>query len=298
MATTEALLASLGSVFVTIVGHDSGCTSYGVDDGRRRWFVKAAYGDDTEQLHSATRFHTLVRHPAIVPLTEVRELDGGLAVIYPWIDGEVLNDPYAPGARPAREPESGLSCFRRLPVAAIRSVLDVIFDAHLEVARRGFVAVDFYDGCVMYDFAAGAVRLVDLDMYRPGPYVLDTDRQYGSTHFMAPEESRRGATIDERTTVFTLGRTARVLLGVEEAWRGPSSLAHVVDRATKLDPAERYPSVAAMVTGWRETENPWITTPERADDHPETRGSSPQNPRMTTPEPADDRGVRPRGRLG
>ena len=32
------------------------------------------------------------------------------------------------------------------------------------VARAGFVAVDFYDGAVMYDFAAHAIHLVDLDV--------------------------------------------------------------------------------------------------------------------------------------
>lgn len=55
-------------------------------------------------------------------------------------------------------------------------------------------------------------RLCDLDSYRPGPNILDRDRQHGSTRFMAPEEFCRGAQIDERTTVFTLGRAAYVLL--------------------------------------------------------------------------------------
>lgn len=34
-----------------------------------------------------------------------------------------------------------------------------------------------------------------------------------SLRFMAPEEFERGALIDERTTVFTMGRTAFVCLG-------------------------------------------------------------------------------------
>ena len=35
---------------------------------------------------------------------------------------------------------------------------------------------------------------------------------FGSSRFMAPEEFERGALIDERTNVFTMGRTAAVLL--------------------------------------------------------------------------------------
>jgi hypothetical protein len=61
-------------------------------------------------------------------------------------------------------------------------------------------------------FAARAIHLVDLDGYRP-PYTLDRERQFGSSRFMAPEEWQRGATIDERTTVYTLGRAAFVFLG-------------------------------------------------------------------------------------
>jgi hypothetical protein len=57
------------------------------------------------------------------------------------------------------------------------------------------VAVDFYDGCLIYDFAGRAIWLCDLDSYRPGPYVLDRDRQYGSARFMAPEELTKGATM-------------------------------------------------------------------------------------------------------
>lgn len=42
------------------------------------------------------------------------------------------------------------------------------------------MAVDFYDGCLIYDFARRMIWLCDLDCYRPGPYVLDRDREYGS----------------------------------------------------------------------------------------------------------------------
>ena len=252
MVSVDTLLTSLGTVFVTIRGHDSGCTSYGVSDGRRRWFVKAAYGADIAQLRSAARFHGAVHHPSIVPLVDVREIAGGLAVVYPWVAGEVLNDPYVAGALPRDSAESALSRFRRLPVNTIVGVLDTIFDAHVEVAGRGFVAVDFYDGCILHDFATDVVRLVDLDLYRPGPYTLDADRQFGSARFMAPEEWERGASIDERTTVFTLGRTARVLLGEEDGgWRGSAALADVAERATKSRAADRYPSVTKLLAAWR-----------------------------------------------
>jgi serine/threonine protein kinase len=246
----EDHLAAIGNVFATIRGHDSGCTSYGVEDGGDRWFVKVAYDADVDQLRSAERFHAAVAHPAIVPLLHAFDVPGGRAVVYPWVAGEILNDPLAPGGRPRTATDSALNRFRARPVGSIERVLDTLIDAHVAVVGAGFVAVDFYDGCLMYDAATEQVRLVDLDGYRPGPYVLEADRQYGSRRFMAPEEFVRGSTLDERTTVYTLGRTARVLLGEAGHWRGSAASERVVDRATADAPADRFGSVDAFAAAW------------------------------------------------
>lgn len=82
-----------------------------------------------------------------------------------------------------------------MPTSEVLAALESIFDAHLAVADAGFVAVDLYDGCFIYDFVARRMRLCDLDEYRPGPFVVDADRLPGSLRFMAPEEFERGAAI-------------------------------------------------------------------------------------------------------
>lgn len=158
-----------------------------------------------------------------------------------------------------RQPGSTYERFRSLPVEAILDALDSIFDAHLAVTAAGYVAADFYDGSLMYHFASHEVRLIDLDLYRPGPYVLDRDRQFGSTRFMAPEEFQRGATVDERTTVFSLARTAFVLLSRHpegdpspETWTASPALHAVARRATADEPDDRYETVRDFVTAWRE----------------------------------------------
>ena len=88
--------------------------------------------------------------------------------------------------------------------------------------------------------------------------MLEADRLPGSRRFMAPEEWQRGAWIDQVTNVFTLGRTAFVLLGngtpAESAWRGSPAMRSVALRATAPERAERYPSVSAFVQAWREAE--------------------------------------------
>jgi hypothetical protein len=251
-------LASRGDVFATITGHDSRNTSYGIAIAGDRWFVKRAAAGDTAaigELESAIRFHAVVRHDAIVPLVGVIHASDGLAIVHPWRAGEVLNDPFAPGALPPTDPISAFARFRALPLPEVIAAIDTVFEAHLAVAAASFVAVDFYAGAVMYDFAARAIHLVDLDSYRP-PYTLDRERQFGSSRFMAPEEWHRGATIDERTTVYTLGRAAFVFLGGErgdpspECWRADARRHAVVHRATAELPTDRFATVAELHRSW------------------------------------------------
>ncbi|WCN82098.1 hypothetical protein [Micromonospora sp. LH3U1] len=68
---------------------------------------------------------------------------------------------------------------------------------------------------------------------------------------MAPEEFVRGAVIDERTTVYVLGRTLHHLLDSPEGWRGNGDQSRVVDQATKDEPAVRYANVPALARAWR-----------------------------------------------
>jgi hypothetical protein len=150
-------------------------------------------------------------------------------LVYPWCDGESLY--HRAGAAAAE--------FRRRPALNVIAAFDAVLDAHLAVTSAGFVAVDLYDGCLLWDDASERIVLIDLDEYRPGPFVLDEDRLPGSTRIMAPEEWRRGAQIDERTTVFKLARLGLDLLG----GRPPAACRPVVERATEPDPDERYPNV-------------------------------------------------------
>jgi hypothetical protein len=249
---------ALGDVFVTIAGHDSGCTSYGVvnSDGTKR-FVKVAFGTDRWQLERAILFHEKVTAPHVLPMEDSLALQEssprgpGVGVIYPFLDSTILNDATQPGAKHHDDPGSALQRFIDEPTERILGVIDAIIDAHVSIADQGFVAVDFYDGCLMYDFDSGAVHLVDLDLYIEGPYTLTTDRQFGSTRFMAPEEFCRGAVIDQQTTVFTLGRTAMVLLGPDAHRRLGLELSDAVDRATRPRASDRWPDVASFAAAWR-----------------------------------------------
>ncbi len=250
-------LGHVGTLFRKFLDQDSGFVSYGVEVDRRRWFVKHSATGPIHSLRGAIRLHRAVRHRAIVPLCHVLRTADGLALVYPWVDGEVLYDPAtARGSLARTDPASAHARFRAQPVDVILDVIDELFDAHLPVSRAGFVAVDWYDGCLLYDFDHGEIRLIDLDEYRPGPFVVSVPPLPGSRRFRPPEHHHLGRVSDDRSTVFQLGRTAQVLLDTGDLtgnWRASAALAAVAGRATAEEPGHRYKSVDDFINAWRRT---------------------------------------------
>lgn len=253
-----ATLATIGEVFATFdaATQDSGHVSYGVlgPDGRRR-FVKTAGtssvspGGATHQarvqlLLRTAALHGELEHPALVPLESVILAPDGLLVVQDWFDGELLRSP----AARRDDPTEASWRFRHLDVAQILDALDQVIDLHAALERDGWVAGDFYDGSLMYDFASARIKVIDLESYCRGPYVNEVGRLPGSTRFMAPEELQLGARVDARTTVFNLARMVEILLTRQHPHL---ALAAVVARATDPSRDRRQPSVAAFQQTWR-----------------------------------------------
>jgi serine/threonine protein kinase len=253
-----------GGVFATFDARtqDSGNVSFGVEAAGRRWFVKTA-GDPADPtpflphdervalLENAARLARSVAHPALVALNGVIQSAWGPMLVYDWVVGDLVRTP-----EPRRsDPDSAFQRFRNLSADEITAAIDTILDLHVALCGAGWIACDFYDGSLMYDFAGGSIRVIDLDSYHLGPFTNEMGRMFGSTRFMAPEEFELGALIDERTTVFTLGRAISVLLGdggLDRAgFRGDELQRLAMAQACRPDPAARFQSVAALAQAWR-----------------------------------------------
>jgi serine/threonine-protein kinase len=260
--TPAAYLNAVGTVFAVFDTQDSGNISYGVQVGPDRYFVKTAGHPDDPQpylrhpervslLRNAVRVRRCSDHPALPALYQVIESPHGPLLVYQWAEGELI------GVRRASRDDlqSPYQRFRHLPAPEILHALDEIYEIHDELARAGWVAVDFYDGCLIYEFDRRQLHLVDLDTYRLGPSTNDMGRMFGSSRFMAPEEFERGAPIDERTNVFTMGRAAAVLLsdGTLERlpFRGSDALYDIIRRACSPDRSQRFGSMAEFCAAWR-----------------------------------------------
>ncbi len=176
----------------------------------------------------------------------------GPLLVYPWVEGELLGTPRERRADPA----SAFQRFRSLPAPVIMTCLDTIYDLHCQLERTGWIAGDFYDGCLLYDFATDRIAVMDLDYYHEGPFRNEMGRMFGSTRFMAPEEFEKGTLIDRQTTVFVMGRTALVFLSDgtlnPDAFRGPRALFEVVERACEPERSQRFETMSAFHRMWQQ----------------------------------------------
>lgn len=247
----------LGEVFARIETQSN--VVYGVQAaGGARYFVKSSHdAAGAAARRNAVRFASAIRHPALPALRRVIEAADGPVLVYDWVDGEALG---------RRDP--GHERFTALPVEEICARLSVVFDVHRVVAEAGWVAVDFYDSSLIYDFVAARMWVVDLDMYRDGPFRNEMGRMIGSTRFMASEEFELGAVIDEQTTVFTMGRAIQVFLGR----RAPAEIAAVAARACEPERARRWASMRDFVDAW--TAAVQLPQPQAPPQQPPPRGAA------------------------
>ena len=216
---------------------DSGNISYGVEIDGHRYFVKtagppddsASYLDHSGRvslIHNAVRLAESSDHRTLPKLHQVVQSAWGPMLVYDWVEGELIG--------------SCLDRVRQLSASEVTHLVTEVYDLHRELTRLGWIANDFYDGAMIYDFRSHRVHVIDLDSYQMGCFTNRMGRMFGSSRFMAPEEFELGATIDERTTVFTMGRTAAVLMSdnslEREPFRGSDGQHEVMVRSWRAEP--------------------------------------------------------------
>lgn len=250
----EYYLDSQGQIFAEFKQQDSGCVSYGIDTSDGSYFVKYSQNKQgMTSLENAYKFHSKVKDPLLPKLHNRIEDPYGIALVYDWVYGDNLYD-YTKGSsiQQITDPQSPISRFKALEMNKKLQALTRIFEFFVKVEEHGYVAVDFYDGCILYNFVTDKIYLVDLDEFHKGPFILQQARLPGSTRFMAPEEFQMGQRIDSTTNVFTLGRLATWVFvdHTTNIWMGPSLLQAVIRKATQSDKADRYQTVDRFFNAW------------------------------------------------
>lgn len=249
-----SFLRKYGTVFQVFDDQDSGNICFGTEKDGKKFFIKfagaptAAYGGSPEdaivRLEGTLPIYRKLHHRNLIEFISSEEIDGGFAMIFKWTDAKCMARMY---------PESRAR-FLQLSMNEKMQVFRDILDFFAYLAKENFVAIDFYDGSIMYDFAAGKTVICDIDFFRKMPCVNDMGRMWGSSLFQSPEEYRLGAAIDQISNVYTLGATAFALLAdfdrSRNRWPLGDSLYTVAAKATSEDRAHRQQSIQEFITEW------------------------------------------------
>ena len=250
-----SFLNKYGKVFKVFDDQDSGNICFGVaDDGGKRYFIKFAGAptvgyegsarDAIARLMHTPQIYSDLAHPSLIKLIGAEEIGGGFAVVFEWVDAVCAIRMY---------PKDYL-LFKAIPLAVKAKIFEDIMEFHAHVAERGYVAIDFYDGSIMYDLVNEQTVICDIDFYEKSPYVGSMGL-WGSARFVSPEERTDSAVIDEVTNVYTMGATAFCLFADSDRtlkkWPLSERLYTVVKRAVSDERDERQQSIWQLIEEWR-----------------------------------------------
>ena len=210
-------LKKYGTAFSVVDETGSGCICFGMDDGERKYFCKiAGVGtvkeeispkESIELLKKAVQLYYDLAHSSLIKIVEEYEYKEFYVVVFEWAEGECLFDHWN-FEKYGKDPmiKSPKVKFKELAVSKKLKAVDVMFSFLQNVNQQGYVAVDFYDGSILYDFQNDVTTICDIDLFEKAPVINDKGADwFGTKRLKAPEEYMQGCIIDEQTNIFTLG---------------------------------------------------------------------------------------------
>ena len=235
-------VSKYGRVFKVFDKQDSGCICFGVQTKDERLFVKFAGARPVR--YKGTQENAILGLRAASKLIRIWKI-----AIFQWTDAECMGKQYNSRFK-----------FFELSIGDRIHILEDILAFHKFVSEQGYVAIDFYDGSIMFDFSNKRMIICDIDYYTKMPYINSVGRMPGSSRFMSPEEFEKGSVIDEVSNVFLMGATAFALLGdatdrTLQKWHADKSLFSVAEKAVSKDRTKRYQSLDELTVAWAYARN-------------------------------------------
>ncbi len=210
-------LNEYGSVFKVIDETGSGCISFGVEKDNKKFFFKIAGAKTVEAevseeesiklLKDAVEKYKDIKDDNLIKYVDSFMRNDCFVVIYEYAEGECLFDHWNfDKYKENNIIETPAYRFKNLPLEKRLNVIEKLFIFFEHVIDSNYVAVDFYDSSIIYDFNSDNVTFCDIDLFRKMPTKNDLGIDYyGTKRLKAPEENELGAIIDEKTNEFTLG---------------------------------------------------------------------------------------------
>lgn len=276
-------LKKYGTAFWGVDETGSGCIGIGMEDAERKYFCKIAGvntveaevspKESVEILKEAVHLYYDLAHPNLIKIIEEYDYNQFYVVVFEWANGECLFDHWNfETYQRDTTIKSPKEKFKELPVSKKLKAIEVLFSFLQNVNRKGYVAVDFYDGSIMYDFLTDVTTICDIDFFRKAPVINDKGIEwFGTKRLKAPEEYIEGCAIDEQTNVFTLGALIFEFFGGfsdEEIhqrycnnqfvpcsllnWQLSEDSYRVATKAVSLNKSERYLTFTEFFYEWKE----------------------------------------------
>ena len=276
-----SFLSKYGKMFCVFDQNDSGNISFGVKDGEIKYFIKVAGAktaesfretkEAVEALKNAMPIYEILKHPNLIQLIEYYEHEDLFIAVFKWAEGDCLFDHWN-FEKYSQNPllKSPYNKFKQLPIEKRLKSIKTIFEFLIYIQKMGYIAVDFYDGSIMYDFTNDITTICDIDFFRKKPTYNDMGEEFwGTKRLKSPEEYVYGAVIDETTNVFTLGALLFHFFGsysenekgqmyknnsfspcTREKWELSEEMYEVSLRAVNKDRCKRYNSVSDFFITW------------------------------------------------
>lgn len=278
-----SFLSKYGKVFCVFDKNDSGNISFGMNYGKVKYFIKVAgtktmrscreAKETVETLRKAMSIYELLKHPNLIELIEHYEFEDLYIAVFKWSEGDCLFD-YWNFEKYSKNPilKSPYIRFKQLPIEKRIKSVGTLFKFLTHIESMGYVAIDFYDGSIIYDFKKNITKICDIDFFRKKPTFNNIGENFwGTKRLKSPEEYIYGAIIDEVTNVYTLGALIFHFFGnysnndiskmyknnyffpcALENWDLDKQLYEVAAKAVKKDRQERYNSISEFFVSWSE----------------------------------------------
>jgi serine/threonine-protein kinase len=279
-ATDFSFLSKYGRVFCAFAVNDSGNISFGLDNGKEKRFIKIA-GTKTartpistqqavKNLQTAIPIYMDLANPYLIQLIEHFSHNDLYIAVFKWVNGDCLFDYWNWDYYTDNQIIWPADRYRQLPIEKRIKSTDVMFSFLDTVSKNGYVAVDFYDGSIIYDFDTDITTICDIDFFRKKPTINNMGEDFwGTPRLKSPEEYIFDAVIDETTNVFTLGALIFNIFGdySDEArnqmkktreflpcpinnWELNQECFNVASKSITLERDKRYATISEFHTAW------------------------------------------------
>ena len=175
-----SFISQFGTLFWVLDTQSSGNLCFGIEKAGKRYFAKFAGAkmindhdllpeDAIDRLKAAVQKYKDMAHPSLIHLVDALEIGNGFMLLFDWEDGKSIGDQNLL----LREQ------FYSLPIIKRMNVFEEIMRFHAHVAQCGYVAIDFNDNSILYNFDTDKIKICDIDFYAKQSYMNGMGRIFG-----------------------------------------------------------------------------------------------------------------------